>query len=60
MTSCFYINLSKIFLTGLAGIVWFCLWMFYIHETPQEHPRISKDELQLILSGQDSDKINKV
>jgi hypothetical protein len=45
---------------GFIGLVWFTFWMIYIHETPQEHPRISKAELQHILSGQESDKGQKV
>ncbi|GFY39055.1 putative inorganic phosphate cotransporter [Trichonephila inaurata madagascariensis] len=41
--SCIYIR--------TLGCVWFILWVSLIHETPESHPRISKEELSLIRQG---------
>jgi sugar phosphate permease len=35
---------------GVLGIMWTPLWLLSVHETPQEHPSITDDEL-LMLTG---------
>ena len=36
---------------GLCGILWFPFWAYFAYETPDEHPRITKEELMFIHSG---------
>jgi ACS family sodium-dependent inorganic phosphate cotransporter len=40
------------YLFGAAGIVWSVVWFLLVTNNPEEHPRISPDEIQLILQGQ--------
>jgi len=40
------------YLFGVAGIVWSVVWFLLVTNNPEEHPRISPDEIQLILQGQ--------
>ncbi|XP_071038096.1 putative inorganic phosphate cotransporter isoform X4 [Parasteatoda tepidariorum] len=47
---------SVFYICGLMGIVWFILWALLIHETPDDHPRISKEELIYIHEGLDQAK----
>ncbi len=35
---------------GLAGYVWILGWL-YLYHTPEKHPRLSKDELDYIVTG---------
>lgn len=37
---------------GLIGVVWFVFWVFLVYNSPQEHPRISADELMYIEASQ--------
>lgn len=46
---------SVFYLFGLLGIVWFPIWAFSAHETPESHPFISSDELQLIHKSKSTD-----
>lgn len=39
---------SAFYSLGLAGCVWFVLWMWLVHEWPEMHPGISSRELQHI------------
>ena len=34
--------------SGIAGILWWVLWVFLIHDTPAKHPSISKVERNYI------------
>ena len=36
------------FLPGLLGIIWYCLWLFIVAESPAEHSTITKEELEYI------------
>ncbi|XP_071037740.1 putative inorganic phosphate cotransporter [Parasteatoda tepidariorum] len=47
---------SVFYICGLMGSVWFILWALLIHETPDDHPRISKEELIYIQDGLDQAK----
>ncbi|XP_042911036.1 putative inorganic phosphate cotransporter isoform X2 [Parasteatoda tepidariorum] len=47
---------SVFYLCGLMGSVWFILWALLIHETPDDHPTISKEELIYIQEGLDQAK----
>ncbi|XP_035211568.1 putative inorganic phosphate cotransporter isoform X1 [Stegodyphus dumicola] len=44
---------SVFYVFGLVGIVWFFFWITLVFESPDEHPRISKEELNYIHQGQD-------
>lgn len=44
------------YLFGAVGLLWAVFWFWRIFEHPSIHPRISKDELQLLQSEQNSDK----
>uniref|UniRef100_A0A061QLM4 Sialin n=1 Tax=Cupiennius salei TaxID=6928 RepID=A0A061QLM4_CUPSA len=41
------------YLFGCLGCVWFVLWVIFIYESPEVHPRISREELEYIRAGQD-------
>ena len=36
------------FSPGLLGIIWYCLWLFIVAESPAEHSTITKEELEYI------------
>ena len=38
-------------LTGITGIVWFVLWVIFAYDPPENHPRISKEELAYITNS---------
>lgn len=42
---------SVFYVFGTLGCVWLLLWAFIVYETPESHPRISKEELLLIRQG---------
>lgn len=45
-----YVGWESIFYVwGAAGCVWFILWSFLVFSTPEEHPRISKEEKAYIM-----------
>ena len=64
------------YLVGASGCIWFLLWAFLVHNTPADHPTISKvrldyiktfvatlsfqDELQFIESNVQTSKAEKV
>ncbi|XP_067665281.1 sialin-like [Haliotis asinina] len=35
---------SVFYVFGAMGCVWFMIWMLMVHETPADHPRITKEE----------------
>ncbi|XP_076752859.1 sialin-like [Xylocopa sonorina] len=37
--------------TSLLGVIWYCFWFFLVHDTPQQHPRISEEEKKYILEN---------
>ncbi|KAH9374086.1 hypothetical protein HPB48_005355 [Haemaphysalis longicornis] len=43
---------SIFYVFGLAGIIWFVFWCFLAYDTPSQHPRISPEELDFIISNQ--------
>ncbi|MPC75064.1 putative transporter slc-17.2 [Portunus trituberculatus] len=42
---------APFYVVGAAGLVWGVLWFGLTHRSPEEHPRISKEELHYILGG---------
>ncbi|XP_076334377.1 putative inorganic phosphate cotransporter isoform X2 [Tachypleus tridentatus] len=40
------------YVLGTGGIVWFIFWIFLIFDSPEDHPRISKQELIFIQRDQ--------
>ncbi|KAK6960294.1 sialin [Biomphalaria glabrata] len=42
---------SAFYVFGSLGCVWFVAWMFLVHNTPAEHPRISTSEREYIESS---------
>lgn len=42
------------YLFGLVGLIWCAVWRYYGRDTPEEHPRISKEEIELIREDQDA------
>lgn len=42
---------SVFYVFGLAGIVWFPYWAIFAYETPESHPRITKEEVDYIKAG---------
>ena len=39
---------SVFYFFGALGCVWFIFWVFLVFNTPQNHPRITSDELRYI------------
>lgn len=39
------------YIFGLVGILWYPLWQTLFYNTPQEHPHVAIDELNLLLKG---------
>jgi ACS family sodium-dependent inorganic phosphate cotransporter-like MFS transporter 5 len=51
---------SVFYVSGIAGVLWFVLWLFLVYDTPGRHPRISLKELKYIqnaLADQQSENI---
>ena len=42
---------ATFYLLGIAGIVWFILWIFLVYESPELHPFISEKEKMFILEN---------
>ncbi|XP_012173723.2 sialin [Bombus terrestris] len=40
---------TAFYITSLLGVIWYCFWLFLIHDSPQQHPRISDEEKKYIL-----------
>lgn len=40
------------YLFGAAGLIWSIVWYLLVTNNPEDHPRISQEEVQLILQGQ--------
>ncbi|XP_015123703.1 sialin isoform X2 [Diachasma alloeum] len=38
------------FVSGIC-IIWYCFWLFFMFDSPQQHPRIAKEELEYILAN---------
>lgn len=36
---------------AISGTVWFILWMFFVYDSPEQHPRIEKKEKEYILKS---------
>ncbi|XP_022239398.1 sialin-like isoform X2 [Limulus polyphemus] len=47
------------YLLGAGGIVWFIFWIFLAFDSPEDHPRISKQELIFIQKDQNRAHGNK-
>jgi ACS family sodium-dependent inorganic phosphate cotransporter-like MFS transporter 5 len=47
---------SAFYTFGIAGVVWYMLWLFLAYETPSSHPRISQKELKYIQTALQSEK----
>jgi len=44
---------SIFYIFGAMGVVWYPLWVYAAHESPAEHPTISKEEVVIINRGKD-------
>lgn len=42
---------SVFYVFGIVGVVWFPFWAYLAHESPDRHPKITKEELLLIKKG---------
>jgi len=51
-----------VFTSGSVGILWFIVWTILVYDKPADHPRISKEEKDYILSsiGHQQDVSKKV
>ncbi|XP_077519278.1 sialin-like isoform X2 [Amblyomma americanum] len=47
---------SIFYVFGFAGVVWFIAWCFLVYDTPSQHPRISHEELDFIISNQGNEQ----
>ena len=39
---------------GAVGFIWSAIWFYYGRDNPEQHPKISKEEIELIRSDQES------
>jgi MFS family permease len=44
---------SIFYVFGIAGILWFPFWAFFAYERPEDHPKISREEIELINYGKE-------
>jgi len=51
---------STFYVFGFLGVVWFVLWMFMIHESPDKHPTITPQERAYINGSHKKDDTNKI
>lgn len=51
---------SAYYLFGGLGVIWFALWSLLIFENPDQHPRITKKELDYITKDQKDEKAVEV
>ena len=42
---------SIFYVTGAAGCLWFAVWCFLVFSSPSDHPRISNEEKDYIISN---------
>ena len=42
---------SIFYVWGAAGCIWFVLWYFLVFSSPEDHPRISTEEKEYIISN---------
>ncbi|CAD6228693.1 GSCOCG00006502001-RA-CDS [Cotesia congregata] len=42
---------SVFYITSVLGIIWWFLWISFVYDTPQQHPRISEKEKKYILDN---------
>ena len=42
---------AAFYVTSSLGVIWYCLWLCLIHDSPQQHPRISSEEKKYILDN---------
>ena len=47
------------YLLGIVGCIWFIMWSLLFYETPEQHPYITRKELQYI-KGQGNETIKSV
>ncbi|XP_034942645.1 sialin-like [Chelonus insularis] len=48
----YYFNWEMVFYTiSVIGAIWYCFWLYFAYDSPQEHPRISKAELKYIMDN---------
>ncbi|KPM03634.1 hypothetical protein QR98_0020670 [Sarcoptes scabiei] len=48
------------YLFGFIGLIWSLIWFVFIHESPEMHPSISHEELELILENRNYNSAQKV
>lgn len=36
---------------GILGTIWYCLWLYFIYDLPEDHPRIHPKEKEFILKA---------
>lgn len=42
---------AAFYVTSLLGVIWYGFWVFLVHDSPQQHPRISDEEKKYILDN---------
>ncbi|KAK0182211.1 hypothetical protein PV327_000372 [Microctonus hyperodae] len=42
---------AAFYTTSCIGIIWYCFWLYFAYDSPQQHPRISQEELKYILEN---------
>jgi len=46
---------SIFYVFGSIGVLWFVLWIWFVSDSPSQHPRISEEEKKYIISTQGTD-----
>ncbi|XP_064480143.1 sialin-like [Ornithodoros turicata] len=50
---------SVFYVFGFFGCVWFFFWVFLVYDSPEEHPRITQEEYDYIITNQGDEKAHK-
>ena len=53
------LTISFLLFIGMLGILWFIIWMIFVHDKPANHLRISEMERDYIISSISSGQDNK-
>ena len=51
---------ATFYILGVAGIIWYALWIVLVYESPETHPFISKAEMDYILENDGGFKLKEV
>lgn len=42
---------------GIVGTIWYCLWLYFVYDLPEKHPRIDPREEEYILKSLETSRL---